>query len=174
MPSSGHPHVTVVQLQALAHPLRLRILRLCAAREHTNKELADALGIAPATALRHVRELLNAGFLAAGEVRSGSRGALERPYQATGASWHLDTCQADHPELAKQLQSAVVAAHLAELDESPSTAGRRQLRGTMRLDPDTLRQLADRIEALLREYGVRDDPDGTPVSFLWSIYETGP
>jgi predicted ArsR family transcriptional regulator len=83
---SALPAASVAQLRALAHPVRLRILRLCLDREMTNKELADKLGIAPGTALRHVRELLATGFLAAGEVRTGRRGALERPYRSTGAA----------------------------------------------------------------------------------------
>jgi hypothetical protein len=70
------------------------------------------------------------------------------------------------------LQTAVVAAHLAELQDSPLMADRSQLRGTMRLEQAALRELIDRIEDLLREYGQRDDPDGVPVSFLWSIHGT--
>lgn len=168
--STNDPVATAAQLKALAHPLRLRILRLCLAREHTNKELADLLDVAPATTLRHVRDLLAAGFLSAGEVRTGRRGAWERPYRATGASWHLTVPNADQPELSKDLHVAMVAAHLAELQESPTGAERSQLRGTMRLQPTALRDLQNRIEALLRQYGERDDPDGLPVSFLWSLH----
>jgi hypothetical protein len=110
--------------------------------------------------------------LVPGEIRTGRRGALERPYRATGASWHLDTCRPDTPELTRQLQNAAVAAHLAELQDAPDGAQRQQFRGTMRLDPAALRELTTRIEALVREYGTRDDPHGVPVSFLWSLHGT--
>jgi DNA-binding transcriptional ArsR family regulator len=168
--SIDEPVATAAQLKALAHPLRMRILRLCLARERTNKELAELLEVAPATTLRHVRELLAAGFLFAGEARTGRRGAWERPYRATGASWHLTVPNADQPQLSKELQVAMLVAHLAELQAAPARAERSQLRGTMRLHPTALQDLVSRIEAVLREYGERDDPDGLPVSFLWSLH----
>ena len=81
---------TPLEAKALAHPLRARILRLCARRELTNKELADRLGLRPASVLYHVRLLLESGLLLPGEVRTGPSGALEKPYRSTGASWWLD------------------------------------------------------------------------------------
>ena len=161
---------TDAQLRTLAHPLRVRILRLCLTRERTNQELAESLDVAPGTVLRHVRELLAAGFLVAEKIRTGQRGALERPYRANGATWYLRPDEIKQPELSKKLQQALVAAHLAELHESAVGAERAQLRGTMRLQPAALTELRDRIEALLLEYGERDDPGGVPVSFLWSLH----
>jgi DNA-binding transcriptional ArsR family regulator len=161
---------TDAQLRALAHPLRVRILRLCLTRERTNQELAECLDVAPGTVLRHVRELLAAGFLVAEEVRTGQRGALERPYRATGATWYLRRDEGKQPALSKKVQEALVAAHLAELHESPVDAERAHMRGTMRLDPAALTELRDRIEGLLLEYGERDDAGGVPVSFLWSLH----
>ena len=47
--------------------------------------------------LHHVRTLVRGGFLAAEPVREGRRGALERPYRATGKSWQVRiTPSADH------------------------------------------------------------------------------
>src|SRR3954466_7743925 len=77
------------EMRALGHPLRWRILRLTLDVPLTNKEIAERLGRAPGTVLHHVRELVNAGFLEAQDVRSGKRGALERPYRATGKSWRV-------------------------------------------------------------------------------------
>jgi DNA-binding transcriptional ArsR family regulator len=161
---------TVPQLKALAHPLRLRILRLCLPREHTNKELADLLGVAPATVLRHVRELVAAGFLSVEDARTGASGAWERPYRATGATWNLTVPTADQPDLSKEVQIALVGAHLAELQQSPADTERGQLRGTMRLSAEALAELRGRVDALLREYALRADPGGTEVSFLWSLH----
>lgn len=161
---------TVAQLKALAHPLRLRILRLCRPEERTNKELADLLGVAPATVLRHVRELVAAGFLNGGEPRTGASGAWERPYRATGATWNLTVPTAEQPELSKELQIALVGAHLGELQQSPADTERAQLRGTMRLSAEALAEFRARVDALLREYGTRNDPGGTAVSFLWSLH----
>ena len=54
---------TLEEVRALAHPLRLRIIRLTYDRSLTNKELASELGENPATVLHHVRTLLRTGFL---------------------------------------------------------------------------------------------------------------
>src|SRR6478672_8403760 len=76
-------------MRALGHPLRWRILRLTLDTPLTNKQIAERLGRDPGTVLHHVRELVRTGFLAADDVRAGKRGALERPYRATGKSWRL-------------------------------------------------------------------------------------
>ena len=85
------PAASAREIKALAHPLRLRILRLCGLHELTNKQLADRLGQDPGTMLYHVRQLLSTGFLEPAEVRTGESGALEKPYRSTGRSWNLDT-----------------------------------------------------------------------------------
>lgn len=73
--------------RALSSPLRMRILRLCAFDARTNKELAELLGVKPGTMLHHVRTLVEAGMLAPQAERTGTRGAREVPYKATGLSW---------------------------------------------------------------------------------------
>ncbi|HEV8373300.1 MAG TPA: winged helix-turn-helix domain-containing protein, partial [Actinomycetota bacterium] len=77
---------TPEEARALANPLRLRILRLSLDQALTNKQLAERLGMDPGTVLHHVRTLVRTGFLAAEAVRQGERGALEKPYRATGKS----------------------------------------------------------------------------------------
>ncbi|WP_027943715.1 helix-turn-helix domain-containing protein [Amycolatopsis taiwanensis] len=162
---------TVAQLKALGHPLRLRILRLCLERDHTNQELAAGLDVAPATALRHVRELVATGFLDSGEMRTGDSGAWERPYRATRLSRRLAVHHVGHPDLSRDVQLAVVAAYHAELAASDLGVVRSQERLAMRLSESTLRELINKVEALLREYVQRDDPDGVGVSVLWSLHE---
>lgn len=76
------------EAKALASVVRLRILRLCLDESLTNKELADRLGLNPATCLYHVRQLRKHGFLRADGERRGRRGAREVPYRATGKSWN--------------------------------------------------------------------------------------
>jgi predicted ArsR family transcriptional regulator len=167
---SALPAASVAQLRALAHPVRLRILRLCLDREMTNKELADKLGIAPGTALRHVRELLATGFLAAGEVRTGRRGALERPYRSTGAASTVAIHRSGHSDLSREVDLAAVAAHYAELAAAPPNAVVSQVRWRLRLGPAALDELAHRVEDVISEYAERDDDDATPASLLWSLH----
>ena len=116
VPKERKRQATPAEFKAMAHPLRLRILRLCLHDAMTNKELAERLGKDPATVLHHVRMLVRTGFLAPEKVRTGTRGALEKPYRATGKSWVLSAAT---PDQAKTEQAAVLDALKAELLEAP-------------------------------------------------------
>ncbi|QFZ24673.1 winged helix-turn-helix transcriptional regulator [Saccharothrix syringae] len=159
---------TVEELKALAHPLRWRILRLCLDRAWTNKELSERLGVAPATVLRHVRALVKTDFLVAEPVRSGARGALERPYRATGRTWGLGLVD-EGGELGRRVDLAVLAAHRAEVLEAGPGAQRETMRGVLRLGAASQAELKDRLDALLTEFAGRDEPDGEALSYLWSL-----
>jgi DNA-binding transcriptional ArsR family regulator len=166
-----HParDATVEELKALTHPLRWRILRLCWERALTNKELSDRLGVAPATVLRHVRALVKTEFLAAEPVRSGTRGALERPYRTTGRTWRLGLVDAEGEGLAQRVDLAMFAAHRAEVLEAGPDASRESARGVLRLGPASQAELNTRMLALITEFIERDEPDGEPLSYLWSL-----
>ena len=81
---------TPQEAKALAHPDRLRIIRLTYDTALTNKELAERMGRNPGTTLYHLRLLVETGFVAAEPPRKGNRGAAEVPYRSTGKSWTLD------------------------------------------------------------------------------------
>jgi DNA-binding transcriptional ArsR family regulator len=164
---------SVEELRALAHPVRWRILRLCLDESRTNQEIAGRLAMSPATTLRHVRALVDAGFLDAEPVRQGMRGSRERPYRATGRTWGLVAVDLDEPELVQQVDLAVLAAHRAELLQAGPDAHRDLSRGIVRLRPESLDELKSRIEALLDEFVGRDEPDGEPLSYLWSLVARG-
>jgi DNA-binding transcriptional ArsR family regulator len=161
---------TAAEMTAVAHPTRLRILRLCHRQPLTNQELAGHLGIAPATTLRHVRILDKAGFLAAQPVRNGQHGSLERPYRSTGLSVRLAWDAAESPELLQRIEIATLHAVRAELIEAGPGAIRDEFRGTLRLKPEVRRELAGRMHALLAEFSSHDDPDGEPLSLLWMMH----
>ena len=61
---------TRAEARALAHPLRLRILRLCLDEALTNREIAERVREQPATVLYHVRTLVRNGFLGLGNKES--------------------------------------------------------------------------------------------------------
>ena len=171
VPVPDHParDATVEELKALAHPLRWRVLRLCFDRALTNKELSDRLGVAPATVLRHVRALVKTGFLAAEPVRSGTRGALERPYRATGRTWRLGLVDVEGEGLAQRVDLALLAAHRAEVAEAGPDADRETARGVLRLGAASRAELKARVDELIAEFTERDEPDGEPLSYLWSV-----
>lgn len=159
---------TVAELKSLAHPVRWRILRLCLESAHTNKELADHLGLAPATVLRHVRSLLSHGFLVAEEPRTGKRGALERPYRATKLTTRLSLESPEHPELTRGIEAATLDAHRAELQEAPSDASVVTNRSQIRLSAQDHEEFLRRMHQLWAEFHDRQDPAGGRLSLMWS------
>jgi DNA-binding transcriptional ArsR family regulator len=151
---------TRAEARALAHPLRLRILRLCLDTALTNRDLADRLGAQPATVLYHVRTLVKTGFLAPEEERRGRRGAREIPYRSTRKSWTLSF----EPDLAGHV--AMVDAARAELIEAGPDAVLELVRMAVRLTPDRLDELGQRVAELVREFDAADDPAGEPIGVL--------
>jgi DNA-binding transcriptional ArsR family regulator len=143
------PAANAREIKALAHPLRLRILRLCGLHELTNKQLADRLGQDPGTVLYHVRQLLSTGFLEAAEVRTGESGALEKPYRSTGRSWNLDTALR---EAGPGGPLAPIEAFREELTEAGPEALASLSRFVLHLSEEDAEDLITRIHAVLDEY----------------------
>ena len=155
-------------MRALAHPLRLRILRVTLDRPLTNKQIAGRLGRDPGTVLHHVRVLAANGFLVAEPVRAGQRGALERPYRATGKSWRIRT----RPD--QGYTGSVLEAMRDEVLEAEPHAAVAMVRLGVRLGTDDLAELRQRIIALGDEFEPRDDPGGEPIGILALAYRREP
>jgi len=154
------------EAKALAHPARLRIIRLTFDEALTNKELADRLGRNPGTTLYHLRMLVATGFVAPEEPRRGARGAAEVPYRSTGKSWTLDVGEPD-----PDVTSAMVDAFRAELLESPVET-RKASRLALRLTPEQRVELEGRLEAIVEEAASlpRAD-DGEPWALFVAMHE---
>lgn len=145
---------TLLEAKALAHPLRVRILRLCAQQELTNKQLADRLDSEPGTVLYHVRLLVEAGLLRQAEVRTGDSGALEKPYRATVHTWWLDGPLEDAEPDAR---FSPVQAFQDELRDAGPASVQLAERFLLHLSPEDLAELDRRILAILDEYVETDD-----------------
>ena len=148
-PDDRKPAANAREIRALAHPLRLRILRLCGLHELTNKQLADRLGRDPGTTLYHVRQLLSTGFLEPAEVRTGASGALEKPYRSTGRSWNLDTALG---EAGPDGPLAPLEAFRDELAEAGPDALASLSRFVLHLSEADAKDLITRVYAVLSEY----------------------
>jgi predicted ArsR family transcriptional regulator len=159
----GKRPATPDEIKALANPLRLRILRLCLDEALTNKELAEELGIDPGTSLHHVRTLVRTDFLAPEPMRRGARGAVERPYRATGKSWTLE--MNDETGLL-----AGVDAFRAELAEVSADDILTLSRLGPRLRKAELDELHERLEALVMDFYRRSDPRGQPVGLFVGLH----
>lgn len=153
------------EARALAHPLRLRILRLCLDEALTNRELADRLAEDPATVLYHVRTLVRNGFLSREEERRGRRGAREIPYRATRKSWTLSFGDDDSSGTL-----AMVDAARAELAEAGPDAVLTLSRLGSRVPAHRLEEIERAIVELVTRIHDADDPDGVPIGFLVALH----
>jgi predicted ArsR family transcriptional regulator len=163
---SARRQATPEEAKALAHPDRLRIIRLTFDEALTNKELADRLGRNPGTTLYHLRMLVATGFVAPEEARRGARGAAEVPYRSTGKSWTLDVGDPD-----PDVTSAMVDALRAELLESPVET-RKASRLALRLTPEQRIELEARLEALVEEVASWPPADnGEPWALFVAMHE---
>jgi DNA-binding transcriptional ArsR family regulator len=174
-PTSARHRATLQEARALAHPLRIRILRLCLDRARTNSELAAALGEQPATVLYHVRTLLRTGFLAEEPQRPGPRGTIEKPYRATGKSARLDHTMS---EVDTAVLRAVLGAVAAEVSEAGPGALLESVRMPLWLRPDQLDELLTQLRELLGrlpcadEYlAAPDDPAADPYALLLVVHK---
>jgi DNA-binding transcriptional ArsR family regulator len=155
---------TAEEAQALANPLRLRILRLCLDEALTNKEIARRLGRDAGSTLHHVRMLVRTGFLAPEAERRGARGAVERPYRATGKSWTLDVGEMPAGTLAildafREEMAAVSASDVFTLS-----------RLGVRLTPAVREEFEKRLAILVEEMHAADDPAGEPYGLLVGLH----
>ena len=158
------PEATLAETRALAHPLRLRIIRLLYDRSLTNRELARALGEHPATVLHHVRTLLRTGFIAAEPERRGPRGTIEKPYRSTGRSWALSI---EDDEGVASVSRAALDAFLAEVHDAGPAADLHTSRLAVNLAPAARDDLERKVSELLAEYAaIGPDAEGEP----WSIF----
>ena len=157
---------TPEEAKAMAHPLRLRILRLCLDRSLTNKQLADRLGRDPGTLLHHVRILVDAGFLAPEEMRHGRHGAVEKPYRATGKSWTLDFGVPEYQDALPALE-----ALRAELAEAGPGAIVSETRLGLTLNQDSLDELKERLQAVIEDFAGRSpEPGGKRYGLYLAIH----
>lgn len=147
------------QAKALAHPLRLRILRALGEQDLTNRELAGQLDADPATVLYHVRTLADSGFVEQLPARRGTRGAREKPYRSTGESWWLSDPLADAPP---QLRYGPVALALSDA----AAAGPDRLADfatlVLHLNAEEMDELDEKILAVLDAYVSSDAERRTP------------
>jgi DNA-binding transcriptional ArsR family regulator len=155
---------TPEEVRALAHPLRLRIIRELYDGPRSNKELATALGEDPATVLYHVRTLSRTGFVRPAGTRPGARGSTEKLYKSTGKSWTVDVDIA--LPAAASVSRAALDAFLGEVQTAGAVADLETWRLALVVSPTRRKELERRVGALLDEYAMENDSDGEP----WAIF----
>jgi DNA-binding transcriptional ArsR family regulator len=152
---------TPEETRALAHPLRLRIIRLLYDQPLSNKMLATRLDEHPATVLHHVRTLARTGFVEPAGEQPGARGTVEKLYRSTGKSWELSI---DEPDDAIAVSRAGLDAFAVELREAGDDFDMSRV--ALTITPERRLELQTRMLALLDEYAGHDDADGE----RWAIF----
>ncbi|HIW61615.1 MAG TPA: helix-turn-helix domain-containing protein [Candidatus Stackebrandtia excrementipullorum] len=159
------PLATDAEAKALASSLRIRILRLCLDDSRTNKQIAQRLGMNPATVLHHVRKLVATGFLEAEPERIGPHGAREIPYRATRKSYRT---RLEPGTLSMPMLEAFNAEFPRQHHETTYMA-----RIGVRLSDTEYSELRNRVRALFDEYADRppsDDSTAKPYSLFAAIH----
>ena len=128
----------------------------------TNKEIAEALGLNPASVLHHVRTLVDTGFLVEQPPRRGPRGSRERPYLASGKTLYLEVGDAG----VVGGQDLLLRTFLDEVALLPPGSLDSNRLG-FRLRPEDRTRVRNRLHELFEEISLLpSDPDGEP----WSLY----
>lgn len=167
-------------LRALAHPLRIALLdHLMSFGPRTASECAAVVGSTPSNCSYHLRALARVGLVEAVDAADGR----ERPWRS--ASTGLDFGRSADPEFAigsdtvervladRQVDDEGVLVHraIAQRDAQPiEWRDASILSGyALRITPDELRELGDKLDALIRPYiGLTraDPPAGSDVVAL--------
>jgi DNA-binding transcriptional ArsR family regulator len=158
MPRETRRHITEPDaLQALAHPVRLELIDyLMAQGPATASTCARAVGDSPSNCSYHLRVLAKAGLV----EEAASSDGRERPWRALVTGFDADVEGEMSPEaaellaLALQRDQRMVRDHLARRDALPKRWRSADVYSTytLRLDPNELRDLSERLDALIRPY----------------------
>ena len=164
---------TLEQLRAIADELRLRILDHLAHAPLTVTQLGERLGVAPAKAHYHVRELERVGLVRLVATRE-NRGILEKYYRAAGRDIRVpDGLYQRLPvdevlATSRQFLDYLVRGYLAAIERklragsessTGGVGGATLLSGAYWVTDEEARELIDRLGDLLKPY---DHPRGIP------------
>lgn len=154
-------------LRALAHPVRVKLLGLLRVDgPATATGLAEKLGLNSGATSYHLRQLAGAGFIAEDTSRGTGRDRWWRA--AHRSTWYApQVAESDDPAAGYAYRRAVgliaIEQLQAALDQSPTLPVRWQDAESLsdyalRLTPDELHELVERIHVLVRGYRT-DDPE---------------
>ena len=141
-------------VKALAHPLRVQILRVLENRTASPNEIANEIGAPLTNVSYHVRALARVGLIEMSDT-APRRGAVEHYYRAVGRVRVTDKAWAEVPSIVK---AGLVDSALSQIGQSASAAAvnggfeRTEAvltRHALRLDDEGFRQLAREAVALV-------------------------
>lgn len=141
-------------VKALAHPLRISIMRILSDRKASPNEIATELDAPLGNVSYHVRYLERAGVLRLVGTRP-RRGAVEHYYRAVGKLQITDRAWAEVPAIVKDAMVAASFAQAVQYARTAAAAGGFERsnahlsRRPMVLDTKGFSELADEVKSLL-------------------------
>ena len=145
-------------MRAVAHPIRIELLRVLSSGPKTATECAELVGDSPQSCSYHLRTLAKYGFIEPAETTNGK----ERPWQkvARGLRWSADS----DPEAARTLSATFLSRDFRLLERylaaPPETWPQPMYsQTTLRLTHAEAEELGKRIWALLEPYFTTERKD---------------
>ena len=167
-------------LRALAHPTRLRLVGLLRQEGPlTATRAGERIGQSAASCSFHLRQLAKWGLV---EEAGGGRGR-ERPWQATArsTSWQVTTAESAEPSAALSAlivrqQLELLLASLGRVSEEPAEWQQAHQLGdtALRLSPEQLRELGERVWELVSSYEAEQSEDGRRVGLFFAGFPLPP
>jgi DNA-binding transcriptional ArsR family regulator len=170
--ASPNPEVSDPRaLRALAHPLRMRLLRVLSLEgELTATEAAERVGESPASCSFHLRQLAKYGFVEEAERGPGRR----RPWRRVGTGMRFELVHDDpeRTEAASALAGVLREGYLERIrhaaerfhslpPEWQAVTGHSD--SVLYLTPEELKEIDGEVLALLRRHRERiEDPSKRP------------
>lgn len=164
------------QFQALAGPVRPKILALLSQRALSTQQIAQLLEIPKGTAAHHLKVLESAGLIRV--VRTRQVRALTEKYYGRVARLHRLSAEG-FPDVADQVDTrasmATLLRHASSEVRTPSSSDDPStvLLVRARISQEQARGFAHRLEALLREFSRSDTPGNDVYGFVAGVYLTG-
>jgi len=173
-------------LKVIADPLRAQILETITAEPLTVKQVADRLGLSPNKLYYHINMLEKFGFIKVIETRQVVN-MIEKTFQAVASQLDIapalmntvtdegkdsvynlitSTLDTTREDMLRSLQ-----ARFHQLDQGAAETPRRVvINRDVRCIPDErAEEFAERVKALMEEFGRLEVPNGTPGAMTYGL-----
>lgn len=169
---------SIDELRALLDRKRVAILRMLAEEELTVKQMADRMGLVPASVHYHVKVLEKVGLVTLVEIREKS-GILEKYYRAIAREFQVDPSLGSAPEapglaldtIVRDMRSSV--NYLQQAGEADPFINVQLV--SVNLSREQAERFAVRLHDLAMEFGEAEQPDAPGAySLALAVYPSVP
>lgn len=166
------------ELRALLDRKRVVILRMLAEEALTVKQLADRMGLVPASVHYHVKVLERAGLVALVEVKEKS-GILEKYYRSVAREFQVDPSLGSEPEAPGLALDALIRDMRSSVNHLQHTGDADPLINVqlvnVNLSRDTAARFAGRLHELAEEFKASEEPNAHEAYALaLAVYPSAP